>query len=321
MPSTAPTTAPVSERGVSAQPAVDRLEGALAEVGLSDDQKARTAALLSDLRTQLRDLPNLPGDDRRDTFRQVMGEGRRKLAEILTPQQQRSLRDRLQAQARPPAPPAPSPPPKAKPTTPAATPTVADPEVPIAAETPAATAVDDQGSDAFTGAVGATIPQFTLKRLPSGFVNSSAFKKRVVVIEFGSYSAPSFRYRSPAMNALAKEFPGQAEFITIYTAEAYAAGEWDISRNRDDNVSIPRHLDDAARLAAAENMRTILKPQRAVAVDSFTNPVATMFRAGAHSAFVIGRDGTIVARQQWCDPDGLRRHIESAIAQRATPKQ
>lgn len=324
MPTTAPATVPASERGVSVQPVIDRLEAALSHVGLSADQKSKADALLAELRTQLRDLPNLAPEDRRDTYRQVMGDGRRKLAEILTPDQQKVLRDHQQVQARPAAQ-APTPPPKVRPTAPPATPPVATDAIanktPAPAATPAASDKPIDNADGpFTGAVGAAIPDFTLKRLPSGLVKSAAFANRVVVIEFGSYSAPPFRYRTIAMDALAKEYSGRAEFITIYTAEAYPAGEWDVARNRDDKVSIPRHPDEAARMSAAENMRAILKPLRAVAVDSLDDPVAVKFRAGAHSAFVIGRDGVIVARQQWCDPDGLRRHIDAATAQRVTPK-
>jgi hypothetical protein len=39
----------------------------------------------------------------------------------------------------------------------------------------------------------------------------------------------------------------------------------------------------------------------------------TAYNAGANSAFVIGREGKIVARQQWCDPSGLRHWIDQAI--------
>jgi hypothetical protein len=328
---TAPTTEPTT-RGSSATPAIDRLETALSHVGLSDEQTSRTTALLIELRHQLRDVPNLAPEDRRDTLRQVMGDGRRKLAEILTPQQLQALRDKQQAQASVPAP-APTPPAKVKPTTPDAVAMVPDMAgKPPGATPPAKPANDRPDSPAkapavdvpagtFTGAVGARVPEFTLKRVPSGAVKSSAYANRVLVIEFGSYSVPTFRYRSTAMDALAKEYSGRADFVTIYTAEGYPAGEWDLGRNRDDNVSIAKHSDEAARLAAAEQMRAILKPTRAIAVDTMTQSLAGSFLAGAHSAFVVGRDGTIVARQQWCDPDGLRRHIDAAIAARVEVKQ
>jgi hypothetical protein len=33
---------------------------------------------------------------------------------------------------------------------------------------------------------------------------------------------------------------------------------------------------------------------------------------------VLSRDGTVVARQQWLDPDGLERRIEQALKVPAT---
>lgn len=300
-----PATEP-STRGASAQPAIDRLALALGAVGLSDEQRPKVDALLNDLRRQLGDVPDLAPEDRRDTLRQVMGDGRRRLGEILTPDQLRALRDRQQVpvtEGRPAAPALPLPPPPP--------PAVAPDVAPGQAEVP---------DGKFTGAIGARVPEFALRRVPSGVVRSAAHANRVLVIEFGSYSVPTFRHRSAAMDALARDYAGRAEFITVYTAEGYPAGEWDVSRNRDDDVAVPRHADEPARLAAAEQARAVLKPNRVLAIDTMTDPLAAQFRAGAHSAFVVARDGTIVARQQWCDPDGLRRHLDAAIAVRVQPR-
>jgi hypothetical protein len=319
VPATAPSTAESVTPGFGAGPVIERLQAALNGVNLSDDQKARTTALLDDLRLQLRDVPNLTPEDRRDTLRQVMGDGRRKLAEILTPEQLRALRDKQQAQtgAREPAP---TPPAKVRSTTPAIVATPSDAAAKPSGE-PQLPADPKPAADTFTGAVGDRVPAFAMKRIPTGAVRSTAYANRVLVIEFGSYSVPGFRYRSAAMDALAKEYTGRADFVTVYTAEGYPAGAWDISRNRDDGIAIPAHPDDAARLTAAEQMLAALKPTRAIAIDPMTESRAAAFRAGVHSAFVVGRDGVIVARQQWCDPDGLRRHLDAAIAVRAEAKR
>jgi hypothetical protein len=244
-----------------------------------------------------------------------MGEARGQLADILTDKQQVALRNRMQILAT-----GPTTAPKAPPTVPGST--VDDPMArPGPAKrpaemTPAPQAVTTEPAVVTTGAVGSVAPAFSLDRVKSGIATLTVLKNKVVVLEFGSYSAPPFRYRSAAMDALAKEVGSRAEFITIYTAEAYPAGEWNIDRNKTDNVSIPRHADAAARLAAAEKARTALRPNRTLAVDTMDNATARAYRAGAHSAFVIGRDGTIVARQQWCDPDGLKRHIDAAVQQK-----
>jgi hypothetical protein len=176
-----------------------------------------------------------------------------------------------------------------------------------------------------TGAVGTKLPgDFALKRLGSsgGILAPKVIANKVVVLEFASYSAPSFRYRSTAMDALAKRYSARGvEFYIIYTAEGYPAGEWDIDRNKADNVLIPRHTDYDARASAATRMRDTLRPARTVAVDDFDQPLAMAVGAGPHTVIVLGRDGLISARQQWCDPDGLERHIEAALAKRPEKKE
>ena len=45
---------------------------------------------------------------------------------------------------------------------------------------------------------------------------------------------------------------------------------------------------------------------------------ATAYGAGENSAVVIGRDGTVVARQQWCDPFRIRVALDEALGSRPT---
>lgn len=324
-------------------PMVAKLKSALADVDLSDDQRTKVDALLAHLRSQLQDVGSLSPEERQDTLRQVLGDGRRKLGEILSAEQQLALRDRMQKLASPTPAPAAPPAPKARPTEPAPEQKPAGP-APVAtaggdgmtaatpkshpkpvteANAPAAPVAEPPGGA--TGAVGTKLPaEFSLKRLGNagGVLTPKVINNKVSVIEFASYSAPSFRYRNAAMDALDKRYGARGvEFYVVYTAEAYPAGEWDVDRNKSDNILIPRHADYNARLAAATRMRDTLKPLRPVVVDDFNNPLAKAVRAGPHTVLVIGRDGVIAARQQWCDPGGLERHIDAALAVRPEKKE
>lgn len=292
-PATRPATRPAS------LPAIDNLERALRGIDLTADQREQTGALLADMRRELANLSQLSRDDRIDTLRQVLSDSRRQLAAILTVRQQAALRDRMENQLEQPD----------SSSTPVAPPTT--PPAPSAAPRAAAPASHPANS---AGTVGTMAPDFALKRLPSGLVKRSQYARRVLVIEFGSYSAPSFRDRSAAMDQLARDYGNRADFLIIYTDEAYPSDRWPVDRNKTDGVSIPKQADEAARLADATLMKSALKPQRTIAMDSMDNATVQAYHAGVHSAFVIDRGGKIVARQQWCDPDGLRRHIDAAIA-------
>jgi len=339
-PATAPATVPASASGVSVpNPAIDRLQGALAGLDLSSDQRGKIEALITEVRRQLQPSPDMSPEDRRDTFRQVMADARRQMGQILTTDQQGALRDRMQKQL---AVSEPAPAPKVAPTAPrpVSEPMRVEPkkpEIPPAmAETrkqpgnanppanpvkPASPAPPSDDGSASTGAIGTKAADFKLQRVGVGTLALSSLSNRVVVLEFASYSAPSFRYRSTAMDALDKEYGGRVQFLVVYTAEAYPAGEWEIDRNKTDKVTIPRHPDADARLVAAENAKAILKPRRDIVVDTMDNTTAKAYRAGAHTAVVIGRDGTIVARQQWCDPDGLKRYLDEATVVKVEKKE
>jgi hypothetical protein len=51
-----------------------------------------------------------------------------------------------------------------------------------------------------------------------------------------------------------------------------------------------------------------------IILDTIGNDTALAYGAGVNSAYVIGRDGTIVGRQQWFEPIALRRALDAATA-------
>jgi hypothetical protein len=75
-----------------------------------------------------------------------------------------------------------------------------------------------------------------------------------------------------------------------------------------------------ARKAAATTAREKLKLTTPILLDTIGNETATAYGAGVNSAYVIGRDGTIVARQQWFEPNALRRALDTATAAKPATK-
>ena len=89
---------------------------------------------------------------------------------------------------------------------------------------------------------------------------------------------------------------------------------WQVERNREQKILVPAHSDAASRIAAAKSARETLKLTIPIAVDDMNDSIAEAFGAGENSAYVVGRDGKILARQTWADPFGLRRIIDETVA-------
>jgi tRNA(Arg) A34 adenosine deaminase TadA len=49
-----------------------------------------------------------------------------------------------------------------------------------------------------------------------------------------------------------------------------------------------------------------------MAVDSMTDEIAGAYGGMPNGAVVIGKDGKIISREQWTNPDSLRRAIDHA---------
>jgi hypothetical protein len=161
--------------------------------------------------------------------------------------------------------------------------------------------------------LGAPAPELELTRLDGKPVRLSSFSGRVGVIGFGSYSSPSFRQRAPALEQLAKQFGSRAQFLIVYTKEAHPAGQWDVDRNKEEGIAVEPHKDAAARTAQAEKAKDALGLTIPIAPDRMDDAVAAAFGGFPNGAVVLARDGTVVARQQWLDPDGLERRVEQAL--------
>ena len=68
------------------------------------------------------------------------------------------------------------------------------------------------------------------------------------------------------------------------------------------------------RKAEAQEAQRELRITIPMAVDSMDDAVANAYGTFPNGAIVIGKDGTIAARQQWTNPDTLREAIDQAYA-------
>src|SRR5262249_25597797 len=135
---------------------------------------------------------------------------------------------------------------------------------------------------------------------------------RVIVLEFGSYSCPAFRNRVAAMEKLKTDYGTRASFFVVYGKEAHALGEWEVDRNKDDGISVEQPKTQEARKTLAEEARDKLHILTPIVLDSMGNDAARALGAGANSAYVLTRDGTLLAKQKWFEPIAIRRVLDEA---------
>jgi hypothetical protein len=160
--------------------------------------------------------------------------------------------------------------------------------------------------------IGDPAPDFTLTNPDGAQVNLASMKGRVVVLVFGSYSAPTFRNRAAALEKLKSDLGTRASFFVVYAREAHPTGEWEVTRNKEDGISVEQARSLDARRTAAQTAREKLKLTTPILLDTIGNDTAIAYGAGINGAYVIARDGTVAARQQWFEPLALRRAIENA---------
>jgi hypothetical protein len=163
---------------------------------------------------------------------------------------------------------------------------------------------------------GQPAPDVTLKRLDGTNFAPAAFRGKLLLIEFGSYSCPSFRQHAAAMEQLKADYAGNSDLalLIVYTKEAHPAGAWEVARNREQRIAVEQPADQAARAALAKKAQAALRLTIPLALDSMDDAAAAAFGGFPNGAVLVGRDGRVIARQQWTDPTGLHRLIDRAKA-------
>ena len=314
-----PTTMPFVT-GTGGPPArqLQRARDALAAMELSPETRGKVDGAFADL---MEAVKQAKGEATPEAMRRALAQYRETLADALTPEQQRDLRQRLAGDA------------------PAADEMNMNP----------ATAGDkaarrqqrrrDQGERGQPGqqedepahrsaflqhlskpaglAVGAAVPEnVTVVNLAGAERPLVRLlpKNRPLVVVFGSLSSPTFRDRLGDLPWLKQQLLGKADLMVLYTREQYPAGGWTVKRNDLDGVSIPPHADAAARMALLRKAVAAASDLDGVTwVADAMDDAALLTLVGDApncAAVVIRPDGTVAGRQQWLDPTGVLGLIE-----------
>jgi hypothetical protein len=162
-------------------------------------------------------------------------------------------------------------------------------------------------------AVGHPAPDFNLKKLDGQSVQLSSYKGKIVLLVFGSYTSPSFRQRATALERLKREYGTRIYPIIVYTSENHPVGQWEVQRNKDQGISVEQPTDMDGRMALAKRARDALKLTTPLVIDTMDDATSKAYGGTTNAAILIGRDGTILARQKWFEPYALRADIDAAL--------
>lgn len=289
---------------------IERLEQAVAQAQLTEEQRPKVKQAFSEARVKMRELrekaqAGAKPEELREEARQIAAEVREQLAGILTEDQQAVIRGAMRPATQPTEPKPMEPEPmRPRPAAPPPEPEQAPTEPPTPATT-LPSMLQPRAGDA--------APDFTLRRTDGREVKLSGYNGKTLVLIFGSHSSASFRDRAAGLEQLARRHGSRASFLVVYTREAHAKGEWEIERNRDAGIEVdqPQNLED--RLKQAKLAMGELGLSIPVCADTMNDDAAKAYSSLENSAFIIGKTGKIVARQNWCEPSSLRRHLENAL--------
>jgi peroxiredoxin len=314
----------------------ERLRENFDKLGVSEDQKKKLDSIFADAKKQIEEIRDdlMNGDEAaRQKMGEIMGDARKEIGEVLTQEQRDKLRELMPqpGQGGPGGPGGPDGQRARRPGGPEMKGEGGDemmaPEgkgaggKPQHPDRPRRRPPGDEAGGGGSSApltLGGKAPAFELTKLDGKPVQLSSLNGRVGVIVFGSYSSPTFRQHAAQLESLSKQYGSRASFLVVYTKEAHPAGQWDVDRNKEEGISVEAAKDAAARKAQAEKAKESLGLTIPIAPDSMDDTVATAYGAFPNGAIVLSRDGTVVARQQWLDPDGLERRIEQALKVPAT---
>ena len=281
------------------QAEMQRLRNSLDQLDLSADQKKQVTEALAAAQQKLQQLRQNPGAAGPGAGAQILMDLRQEMRDVLTPDQLEKVRQKMG----PPGGGGPNDPATQAPNRRAAKTAAGDGTSAAASWKSAPTTHPTVGMDA---------PEFHLQSLGGAMVDLDKLHGRVVVLEFGSGSSPTFRDHVAAMEKLYQLYGSRCSMMIVYTHEAHPAEASGVT-DQNDGITIPQAADFSGRRSAAEKMHTALHVTIPILIDGMDDAVTDGYGGFPNATVVIGKEGKIVGRQQWNDPSGLGRIMYVAL--------
>lgn len=157
---------------------------------------------------------------------------------------------------------------------------------------------------------GDRVPDFDLPLLGGGrFRSTDLGETGPVLLIFGSTTCPVTDNAAPGLNRLHARFGDRVRFVIVDVREAHPG----------EAVPQPGTLDE--KTAHAEQMRDLFRFAFEVAVDDVDGTLHRALAPKPNSAYVLGKDGTILFRAHWAnDEKALAAALAAVAAGRSPPR-
>lgn len=139
-------------------------------------------------------------------------------------------------------------------------------------------------------AAGRQAPDFELPALGG---KGTLRPKGPLVLVFGSYSCPKFRFGAPGLNALYEKYRNRIPFAMVYVAEAHGGGEWESSINSREGVKVEAAKSIEEKRSLATACSRTLHVDYPIGVDGMDRAVERAYNAWPSAVYLIGGDGRI----------------------------
>ena len=151
---------------------------------------------------------------------------------------------------------------------------------------------------------GDRVPDFDLPTLDGGrFRSTDLGETGPALLIFGSYTCPVTENAAPGLNELHERFGDRVRFVMVDVREAHPGKA----------VPQPKFFDE--KMAHAQLLRDIHGFKFEVAVDDMDGTLHRALSPKPNSAYVLGKDGTILFRAQWAnDTDALAAALDAIAA-------
>ncbi len=151
---------------------------------------------------------------------------------------------------------------------------------------------------------GDRVPDFDLPTLGGGrFRSADLGETGPALLIFGSYTCPVTDSAAPGLKELHARFGDRVRFVMVDVREAHPGQA----------VPQPKTLDE--KTAHAKLLRDLHGFEFEVAVDDIDGTLHRALSPKPNSAYVLGKDGTILFRAQWAnDTKALARALDAIVA-------
>ena len=157
---------------------------------------------------------------------------------------------------------------------------------------------------------GDRVPDFDLPTLGGGRFRSTDLRETgPALMIFGSYTCPVTDSAAPGLNELHGRFGDRVRFVMVDVREAHPGKA----------VPQPKALDE--KMAHAEQLRDFHGFKFEVAVDDIDGTLHRALSPKPNSAYVLGKDGTILFRAQWANDTKALAAALDAIAAGESPSR